>query len=139
MGLAKLLVVDDDPLTLRALTGTLECRLYNVSLDTALCASDALQKLKMGEFDVVLSDLQMPGVSGLTLATRIRQHHPLLPVLLMSGDCDDAGTAMALRNEAFAFIKKPVNRDELTILMKRAIELSQLRKAVIAMRAQCHN
>lgn len=129
MDLARILVVDDDADTLVALRGTLEGRLENSRIETCASGEEALEKLSHHDYDVVLSDIRMPGMNGLALLGRIRASHPILPVLLISGDSTVAGTQVAIKSEAFAFLQKPIDRDQLTILVKRAIEMCRLRKA----------
>ncbi|WP_447977263.1 PAS domain S-box protein [Candidatus Nitrospira bockiana] len=72
----------------------------------------------------------MPKINGLAFLSRLRALLPDVPVLLMSGHLLDQDAAKAINGQAFAFLTKPIERDQLTAWVRRAIEMSQLRKVV---------
>ena len=76
--------------------------------DSAEIAIESLQKRR--DIDLVLSDIVMPGMSGLELGRLIRQHHPEIPVILASGYSDKAA---AVLNEGFVLIRKPYSPEAL--------------------------
>ncbi|MES4784751.1 MAG: hybrid sensor histidine kinase/response regulator, partial [Nitrospiraceae bacterium] len=107
MAIARILLVDDDPVLLQALPETLTLKLYRVLVETSLSAVEALDQIRKTEYDVILSDLKLPGLDGLQLLDRIRQISPGTPVLLMTGHGDGDIGREALRRGAFAFLQKP--------------------------------
>lgn len=80
----RLLLVDDDPAFRSSLQEYLECHGHTV--ETAENGREALTKLEQTGYDVVLTDYCMPYVSGLAVLQHIQQHHPLLPVVMMTGE-----------------------------------------------------
>lgn len=99
---ARILVVDDDRLTRAVVVRSLEDGGFVcVGAEDAL---DAAKRLEQARFDLVLTDVDMPGVSGLALARAVRCWRPALPVLVMSGG---AYECEALRLGARAFLQKP--------------------------------
>jgi CheY-like chemotaxis protein len=81
----RILLVDDDPLVVAGTTGMLE-ELGHDAIRTAASGEEALALLRRdGQFDLLLTDHMMPGMSGVELARRARALHPCLPVLLASG------------------------------------------------------
>lgn len=67
MAIARILLVDDDPVLLQALPETLTLKLYRVLVETSLSAVEALDQIRKTEYDVILSDLKLPGLDGLQL------------------------------------------------------------------------
>ncbi len=108
-----ILVVDDDPHLLATVKALLSNREYNVH--TATNGADALQQSKdhPGEIHLLLSDFQMPGMSGIDLATAMTLERPDLKVLLMSGF--DGG--MLVLNEGWHFLAKPFIASQLRALV----------------------
>lgn len=133
MGTARVLIVDDDGMALQALSTMLATRLYRVEVATASTAEEALKRLKQCDHDVILSDIQMPGMDGLALLSELQSHYPSIPVILMSGHAEEYKMGSAL-NHAFAFVSKPIERGQLILWIKRALELRQLRKAITEQR-----
>jgi DNA-binding response OmpR family regulator len=113
----KLLLVDDDPNNLKNLAYFLRTQGYNVY--AASNGSEAAQLLQANEFDLVLSDVIMPGVNGLELLERVRSLVPELPVLLMSGAPLDQNEI--LERGAADFIMKPLELDDLLARVTRVL------------------
>jgi len=93
---------------------------------------EALEKIKSQDFDVILSDIQMPKMSGLELLQGLRNLGKDTPFVICTAYGDQAGTLTALRLGAFDFIEKPVSRSDLQKILKDAIELSQYLKKMNA-------
>ena len=104
-----LLVVDDDPAIRRMLTHLLEAEGYAVQ--TAMDGSDALSVIEAGQPDLLLVDLQMPGMGGLELLSRLSDLAVVPPSIVISGQLD--GRRLAERAGAVEFIAKPFEVDEL--------------------------
>ncbi len=107
-----ILLVDDDPTVLKFVT---ECLAGSYDILTAGSGDEALQKSKVfkKEIHLLLSDLQMAGVTGIELATRITVQRPAIKVLLMSGF--DGG--MLVLNEGWHFLPKPFIPSQLRTLV----------------------
>ena len=116
----QLLVVDDD----RAMREMLVSLFRDVGFGVSEgdCVDAALEKVRETDFDVVLSDIKMPGRSGVDLVGELRQIRPEVPVVLMTafGSIDSAVEAM--RVGAFDYITKPFEPDVLRFTVERALE-----------------
>ena len=116
----QLLVVDDD----RAMREMLVSLFRDVGFGVSEgdCVDAALEKVRETDFDVVLSDIKMPGRSGVDLVGELRQIRPEVPVVLMTafGSIDSAVEAM--QAGAFDYVTKPFQREALLISIERAIE-----------------
>ncbi len=132
---ARILVADDDRAVRTALSVNLKKAQYDVSL--ASSSGEALQLLRESSFDVLLTDVNMPGGSGLQLLSEVRTHWPDTRVVVMTGFGSVADAVGAMKAGAADYIIKPVERDELLLLLDRALqtramqrELTQLRHEV---------
>jgi two-component system C4-dicarboxylate transport response regulator DctD len=127
----KILVVDDDPTTLRALRGILESRFEGLVVCTVSSAKDALDLVTHDDISVVLSDIRMPGTDGFDLLNHLHAVRPTLPVLLMSGHALDPVTQHALiegvSGHAFGFLPKPIDRHQLAVWVRLALETATTR------------
>lgn len=120
----KILIIDDDQSIVEALTEMLE--LEGFCIQIFLDAGKALASLSTDSATVVLSDVKMPKMDGLTLLSRLQQLDPELPVLLMSGHGDIPMAIEAVRDGAYDFLEKPLNPKQLINQLSRAIEKRQL-------------
>ncbi len=132
---ARILVADDDRAVRTALSVNLQKANYEVAL--ASTSAEAVQLLRESSYDVLLTDVNMPGGSGMSLLAEVRTHWPETRVVIMTGfgSVQDAVTAM--KAGASDYIIKPIERDELLVLLDRAVqtramqrELAQLRQEV---------
>ena len=116
--MVHILVVDDEQSMRDFLKILLQKEGYGVQM--ANNADTALQKLKTDTFDLVISDIRMPGTSGLELLGHIKEEFADLPVIMITAFAspDDAVTAM--KNGAFDYISKPFNVDEIKSVIKAA-------------------
>jgi DNA-binding NtrC family response regulator len=114
------LVVDDDAAMREMLVSLLED--HGFEAHAAARAEHALEKVRETEFDAVLSDIRMPGKTGLELLGDLREIRADMPVILMTafGTIDSAVEAM--RVGAFDYITKPFKRDEVLVVLERAFE-----------------
>lgn len=124
MSQKRTLVIDDEP-DIREL---LEITLGRMQIDTDSVATikEAKQKLAQQNYDLCLTDMRLPDGNGLDLVEFIQQHHPRLPVAVITahGSVDTAIESM--KAGAFDFITKPVNLTALRKLVSTAIQSSQL-------------
>ncbi|WP_137167573.1 sigma 54-interacting transcriptional regulator [Salinimonas lutimaris] len=119
----QLLLVDDDKSLLRLLTIRLEGEGYGVT--AVEDGQAALKKIRSDEFDVVLSDLRMPGLDGLSLFEEIMGIRKDIPVILMTAHGTISDAVAATQRGVFGFLPKPVDHDELRNLLKKALSHSQ--------------
>lgn len=98
-------------------------------VDEAPSVQDALGKLDSARYDVVVSDIHMPGTNGLELLRQIRQKDLDLPVIFMTGDPDVVTAVAAMRLGALDYIKKPVPAEELQAVVEPAAQLHILATA----------
>ncbi|HVY30229.1 MAG TPA: sigma-54 dependent transcriptional regulator [Polyangiaceae bacterium] len=121
------LVVEDDEQALRAVRALLAA--YGFKAICASSGAEAMQLLELqaNDIDCVLTDLYMPGVSGMDLLMHIRQVHPELPVVVATGHADVPSAVTAIREGAFDFQLKPLTPDTLTLALGRAIEHRRLK------------
>jgi len=116
----KVLVVDDSPEMRRYLQTLLELNSYRVQ--TASTGLEALQLLLAGTNpDVILLDLEMPGLDGLVTLERIRSLRPDMKVIMCSGVMDPACSRKAIHLGADAFLIKPVRHLYLTAALERCV------------------
>lgn len=121
---ARLLLVDDDPQVLLVLHRALASDALEVAV--ANTGSEALELLGKGAFDVVLSDIQMPGMSGLKLLRAVREYDLDLPIVLMTGQPNIAGAAAAVEYGAFQYLIKPVGIERLRAVVARAVSSGRI-------------
>jgi two-component system response regulator GlrR len=121
----KILLVDDDENLLRLMTIRLQGQGYEVH--SAEGGKEALRLLNAQGFDVVLSDLRMPGLDGLSLFEEIVSLRRDIPVILMTAHGTIQDAVAATQRGVFGFLTKPINHDELRELLDKA--LSQNRGA----------
>ena len=119
----QLLLVDDDASLLRLLTIRLEGEGFTVT--AVEDGQSALRKLQNNNFDVVLSDLRMPGLDGLALFEQIMGIRKDIPVILMTAHGTISDAVAATQRGVFGFLPKPVDHDELRTLLHKALSQSQ--------------
>ena len=112
----RLLVVEDDPTLREAVVDTLKLKGYDVK--EAPNGIEAVALLNHHNFDVVLSDINMPGMDGLELLNHVKQQHPWLPVLLMTAYGDVSQAVQAMQKGADDYLMKPFELRELEALLK---------------------
>jgi DNA-binding NtrC family response regulator len=118
--------VDDDPALLEALSGTLQLRLGHVTVNTCDTAMKALACVTAKHYDTIISDVNMPGMSGLQFLIRVRQIRPRTPVVLISGHADHALVSKLIDAGAADFIAKPIERNIFISTVRQTLNLSRL-------------
>ncbi len=120
----RVLVVDDDARILRVLA-----RLSVPQLELTLCTSAeaALSELSRAEVDVFVSDVEMPGMSGIELCRTLQIRHPELPVVLVTGDANRAASDESIG--PFAVLAKPCPLDVWIATVRRAHRYHRVRVA----------
>jgi len=131
-GGARLLVVDDEPTQREMLSGILERAGYRV--ETAAGGRDALGLLERGAFDLLLTDQKMPGMDGLALLDRARTLQADLPVVLMTAYGSVSDAVAAMKRGAADYLTKPFEREELLLVLEKALKQRRLEEEVVALR-----
>jgi two-component system nitrogen regulation response regulator GlnG len=118
-------IIDDD----RSIRWVLEKALLREDIPcmTFSSASDALRELERGEPSVVLSDIRMPGVSGLELLQALKERLPKVPVIIMTAYSDLDSAVAAFQGGAFEYLPKPFDVDQALELVRRALAESASR------------
>jgi len=121
---AHLLLVDDDPNTLASLSRAF--RLAGHEATVCDNAGRALELLRTESFDLILSDVVMPGKSGLELLEDLKKAGVKTPVVLISGQANIEMAVRATKLGALDFLEKPLSTDKLLVTVENALRLSQL-------------
>lgn len=124
MSAARVLVVDDDENMGRACSRLFQ-RMGHLC-EQATSVADALERLSEDDYDLVLSDLVMPGEDGLSLLKKVRERYPALPVILMTGYGTIESAVSAMKEGATNYITKPFDRDELEAAVHGVLEHRRL-------------
>jgi two-component system cell cycle sensor histidine kinase/response regulator CckA len=116
----RVLVVDDEDMPRQTITRMLEAGGFSVV--TAASGAEAIELLaRNGDtIDIVLSDVQMPGMNGIDLSYHIREQFPSMPVAIVSGDVSDLERSIIGRSDV-PFIKKPFHAESLYSAVREAI------------------
>ncbi len=122
--MSRILVVDDD----RFMRGSLNDALVGAGYEVVPCegAEIALEQLDRQSFDIAITDLKMPKVSGLEFLERARQIDPRLPVIVITAHGTVETAVSAMKRGAFDYILKPFGEEELGLLVTKAIEHRRL-------------
>ncbi|OGG44703.1 MAG: hypothetical protein A3F84_28785 [Candidatus Handelsmanbacteria bacterium RIFCSPLOWO2_12_FULL_64_10] len=121
----NILMADDDPTVLKTVGTFLSARGHRVR--TASDGSEALRLMAEETPDLVISDIQMPGMDGIAFLKAIRGQFPDLPVILMTGYATVETAVAALRNRAYDYLKKPVQLEELQACIARVERNNRLK------------
>lgn len=130
MGSTRILAVDDSPDTLEIVRRHLEKAGYSVS--TAASVSEAVDSLSGGAFELVITDLKMPGHSGLDLVRWVRENLPEVEVMMITGYASLEGAVEAVKSGAEEYLAKPFTEEELLSAVRRALDARRRRLAASA-------
>ena len=116
----SILVIDDE----QGILETLRILLKNEGFDvtTAQGGKAGLEQLKSSAPDIVLTDLKMPGVTGIEILSAVRGQDPETPVILMTAQASLQSAIQAVNQGAFYYIQKPFSNDDLVAICRRAAE-----------------
>ena len=115
----KVLVVDDDPVVSKSIDRVLSGKGYAVI--SAANGEEALERLAREDYDVVYTDIRMPGMSGIEVARRIRETRPWLPVVIVTGYATEANEMEAIDMGAAGFLRKPLSPEVIEGSVERAM------------------
>lgn len=119
-----LLIIDDEKNIREGLGANFEMEGYNVKL--AENGQQGLEFISKGDIDLVITDLRIPGISGEEVLRKVTTETPGIPVIVLTGHGSIDSAVDAMRNGAYDFLTKPLNLDQLTMIVKRALEAREL-------------
>ena len=117
----KLLIVDDEPDMLRLLGMILKT---NTAYEfvTTNNPVEALEMAKKGGFDILLTDLKMPGLDGIELLSAVRSFDKDIPVIIITAYATAESAAEAMDKNAFDFITKPFRKEQIIFTIEKAVK-----------------
>jgi len=119
----RILIVDDDPGQRSLLDSFLRSQGFEIAL--AESGERVLELLPAGKFSMMISDVRMPGLSGLETLRRVRHNFPTLPVLLVTAYADIREAVIAMRDGALNYLAKPIDLDELLATVRQTTGIAQ--------------
>ena len=120
-----LLIIDDEKNIREGLQANFEMQEYNVK--TAASGKEGLDLISKGDIDLVITDLRMPGISGEEVLRHVATETPGIPVIVLTGHGSIDSAVDAMRHGAYDFLTKPLELDQLDMIVKRALEGRQMR------------
>jgi DNA-binding NtrC family response regulator len=130
----SILVLDDEPAQRKILIMILEDKGYEVTATGS--PAEALQMVQTGNFDLVLSDLMMPEMDGIQFLENARRLRPELIVVVVTAYGSISSAVEAVKKGAFQYLTKPVSKDELLLVVQRALDQARLREENRLLRSQ---
>jgi two-component system NtrC family response regulator len=121
----KILIVDDHAPNRELIREALTDSAYEIS--EAATASEALERLRRHKTDLVITDVRMPGLSGIELLKRLNKEYPDIVVILMSAFATVDGAVEAMKLGAHDFLTQPLKIDELRLIIQRALDRNGVR------------
>ncbi len=129
----NILVVDDDKLVNEFLTETLTRAGYNV--ESVLSGEEALLKVEERVYDIMISDIKMKGMDGITLLGQVRELRPELVIIMITAYGTVENAVKAIKLGAYDYLLKPVSPDAIEMLIARVSELIGLRRDNVRLRS----
>ena len=127
-------VVDDEPIIHDVLSQLLAAEGYEVEISAS--GEEALQKYEARNFDLVLLDLMMPGMSGLDFLRALRKIQPQAMIIILTAYASVESAIEAMKNGAFDYVQKPFKHEDLLLTISRAIEHKSLRDENVRLRSE---
>jgi two-component system response regulator AtoC len=121
---ARILFIDDEPGNRESLTLLLEREGYRV--DAVDAGEKAMDLLARESYGVIITDLFLPGVSGIDILKHVKEHSLPCNVILITGNATAETAVEAMKEGAFDYITKPLNFEKLKVLVEKAVEKSRL-------------
>ena len=121
----NILLIDDEPAQITSIKAFLKRRNYSV-----LTANSGIEDMKIIEskkVDLVLSDFRMPDMNGLEVVKAVKSYNPEIPIVVSTAFSDTEDAVKVMKEGAFDYLSKPIDLDELEMLIKKVIELSYLK------------
>ncbi len=128
----KILIAEDEEITLNNILDTLQEEGYHAA--AVKNGREALQKIEAEYFDVLITDIKMPYMSGIELLDKIKEKHPETEVIIITGFGSISSAIEAMKKGAYDYITKPFDLDELTLRVNKIYEKKTLKKENIALK-----
>jgi len=125
----KVLMVDDEQDFLNTFQKRLRRR--KVDVDAVTCGEDALEYMENNSPDIVILDVKMPGMDGITVLNKIKRKYPLVEVILLTGHANMEVAAEGMEIGAFDYLLKPASLDELMFKIEDAYKRKTLQEEKI--------
>lgn len=122
--MAQILLIEDDRTFSRILEGFLTKNNYSVA--TSYDGREGLKAFSSDPFDLVLLDYRLPDINGLDMLAEMKRANPSVQVIIMTGFSDIRTAVKAIKAGAYEYITKPVNPDELLMLLRKALETADM-------------
>jgi DNA-binding NtrC family response regulator len=128
----KILIAEDEKIALKHLCYMLENDGHTVT--GVRNGLDALKKVEEEAFDILIADIKMPGMNGITLLAEVKAKNPDIEVMLVTGFGSIESAVDAMKKGACDYITKPFNFDELNLKINKILENKRLRNENIALK-----
>jgi two-component system nitrogen regulation response regulator NtrX len=128
----RVLIIDDERNIRRTFAMVLTAEGFTV--DVAESGEDGLERCQAERPDVAVIDVRLPGMDGIEVLRRLREHDTELPVIMISGHGTIATAVEATRHGAFDFIEKPLSKERLLVAIRNALDRRDLGREVRALR-----
>jgi two-component system response regulator PilR (NtrC family) len=125
MSAEKILVVDDEQSMTQFLSIVLRKEGFQVTAVSN--GRDALERAKAENFDVVITDIKMPGMDGIQLLNQLKKYDPSLPVVIMTAYASQQSAIDAVNHGAFQYLIKNAKNDEIKLVVRNALEMRKVR------------
>lgn len=129
-----ILIIEDKESMVQMLTQTLEASGYKV--ESAMSAEDGIQKLNSMKIDLILTDLRLPGKSGMDVLSASKEKNSMTPVIVMTAFGTIETAVQAVKEGAYDFLTKPFDPDHLLLLIERALEKKRLQAENIVLKGE---
>ncbi|MDT8414324.1 MAG: sigma-54 dependent transcriptional regulator [Flavobacteriaceae bacterium] len=129
-----ILIIEDDVAFCKMLERFLTKNKYKV--ETAYSGLEALKKIALNRFDLVLSDVRLPDADGLDLLVKIKKKSPETPVVMMTGYSEISKAVKAIKDGAYDYISKPLNQEEILLILDKALQTAGENKSLIIEKKQ---
>ncbi|MBN2423683.1 MAG: sigma-54-dependent Fis family transcriptional regulator [Calditrichaceae bacterium] len=133
----KILIIDDEPAQVTSIKSFLTRRKYEVY--TAHSGGDGLKILHQNSIDLVLTDFRMPDMTGLQILQEVKSLNPEIQVVVITAYSDIEDAVKVMREGAFDYLSKPIDLEELEVIIKKARELRYLVTENKALKEQLHD
>jgi DNA-binding NtrC family response regulator len=130
----RILVVDDEEIVCRSCERILTDAGHEV--DCIMDSTGALKKASEGTYDIVILDIMMPRISGLDILRTIKEEHPDIDVIMVTGLSQIETAVLSMKLGAFDYLSKPFDPDELVMVVDRALERRRLLRENLALKSE---
>jgi DNA-binding NtrC family response regulator len=131
---ARILVVDDEEIVVRSCVRALEDAEFEI--DAAHSGAEALGRIDAAPYDVVLLDIMMPEMDGTVVLQRVKESHPDIEVVMVTGLSQIETAVRSMKLGAFDYLSKPFDPDELKLVVRRALERRRLLQENVDLKRQ---